>query len=80
MLNKKARKILQDNSNAGKFGIFFNFIFVSFFISSYLLISLLYLADLELNEDVKAESSRSKLRQCGICNKRGHNARTCSNA
>ncbi|CAG8563641.1 7304_t:CDS:2 [Funneliformis caledonium] len=34
-------------------------------------------ADYELNVDVKAEGSRSKSRQCGICNKEDHNARTC---
>ena len=37
--------------------------------------------NLEQNEDVEdeAESSKSKLRRCGICNQEGHNARTCSN-
>ena len=38
-----------------------------------------YLAEHGLNEeDVEAEGSRDKSRRCGICNEKGHNARTCS--
>ena len=37
--------------------------------------------NLEQNGGIEdeAESSKSKLRRCGICNQEGHNARTCSN-
>ena len=37
--------------------------------------------NLEQNGGIEdeAESSKSKLRQCGICNQEGYNAWTCSN-
>ena len=46
------------------------------------LLNLFYLVNLESNEDredeSEGESSKSKLRRCGVCNQEGHNARTCS--
>ncbi|CAG8696829.1 4267_t:CDS:10, partial [Funneliformis caledonium] len=35
--------------------------------------------NLEINENVEGESSKSTFRRCGICSQKGYNARTCSN-